>query len=203
MPTMPPEFENIIRLIQTLPGVGRKSAMRIAFHFLKQPQEDITDFAQGLHQFHDHIKLCGTCFALKSVNEICQYCHSKRHNGQICVVEQPSDIFHVEQTGDFFGIYHVLLGVLNPLEGVHPQHIKLNQLYTRIKEDNNLQEVIVATNPSIEGDATAHYIASLLQDCTHVKISRIASGMATGSQLDFADAQMISRSFKARTEIIV
>ncbi len=200
---MPEELDHITDLISSLPGIGRKSAARISFFLLQQSSEYIQDFASSLTGFHANIAYCSNCGALKKKSAPCSFCENdSRNDNIICVVEQPSDIYSIENTGDYQGQYHVLMGVLSPLDGIGPEDLRLNELVSRLNDE--ITEIIVATNPSIEGNATAHYILDLVKN--HYKgqqpqVSRIASGLALGSQLDYADSAVISQSLKARTPV--
>ena len=196
---MLPEFDEIVEIFKSLPGIGGRSAVRIGFHLLKQPRERLDYISKKMLSFYDMIEYCSICAALKSRHYDCIYCNeSQRLGTHICIVEEPSDIFIIEKTGEFKGLYHVLMGALSPLDGIGPNDLRLSQLKKRIETSPKIEEVIVATNPTIEGNATAHYIATLLAPFNHIKISRIASGLATGSQLDFADSQIIKQSIKQR-----
>ncbi len=202
---MIPQLENLADIISGFPGVGKKSAMRIAFYLLGRPQEYIRDFIATLENFHSTIEFCEVCGALKEVDSGCHYCDNTRDQATLCVVEQPSDLYAIEKTGDYKGSYHVLMGSLSPLDGVGPEDIRLKELFHRI-QTGNISEVIVATNPSVEGNATAHYIARHLNQTdntnrTAPSVTRIASGMAMGSQLEYTDARVISQSIRSRTLI--
>ena len=197
------EFDEIVDIFKSLPGIGSRGAVRIAFHLLKQPKERLDYISQKLLHFYESIEYCNLCAALKSTNDSCIYCNTElRTNTQICIIEEPSDIFVIEKTGEFKGLYHVLMGVLSPLDGIGPKDLRLAQLKKRIEDNQNIEEVIVATNPTIEGNATANYIATFLAEFKYLKITRIASGLATGSQLDFADSQIVKQSIKHRINII-
>ena len=196
---MLPELDSVTRFFSLLPGIGYKSAMRIAFHLLKQDQEQLNYFADTLRSIHKSVGLCTKCGSVKAAETDCRFCEvSSRDDTLICVVEEPSDVFLIENSGEFSGLYHVLMGVLSPLDGVGPKDIRLDELKNRLQENTKLEEIIVATNPTIEGNATANYIAELAVSVKPVKVSRIASGLAAGSYLDYADSQVISQSLKGR-----
>lgn len=192
------ELETLIQYFARLPGLGKKSAARIAFRLIAQDEPEVKNFTDAIQNLKANIEFCPICSSLKSKTQPCQFCSSaKRDKTQICVVEQPSDVMAVENTGEYNGLYHVLMGVLSPIDGFGPEDIRLKELKERISNDT--REIIVATNPSIEGNATAHYILSMLENRhPNVKISRIASGLAIGSQLEYADARVLSQSLKAR-----
>lgn len=192
------ELNQVTSLISSLPGIGRKSAQRIALHLLKQDSSYIEHFIEGLRNFHNNVVCCTECGALQSIHQRCDFCGPSRDTSSLCIVEQPSDIFAIESTGEHQGLYHVLGGVLSPLDGVNPEDLTLDALKSRVEKLEKLNEIIIATNPSVEGNATAHYIAQLLEASPHLKITRLASGLALGSQLEYADSQAISLSFRAR-----
>lgn len=204
---MSPELHDVTEAISSLPGIGKKSAQRIAFYLLKLEPHQLNQFTTKIQKFHDNTEFCSQCGAIKSKEQSCSFCDTERESSVICVVEQPSDIFAIENTSDYHGRYHVLMGVLSPLDGIGPDDIRLASLKKRVHENRAVTEVIVATNPSIEGDATANYIASMFADLENepersgFSVTRIASGLAAGSQLDFADSQIITKSLRARTLI--
>ena len=193
------ELNHVADAFASFPGIGRKSAMRIAFYLLKRPSEQITYFSDILKNLHQKIEFCLRCGAVKSKQESCQYCD--RNSSVLCVVEEPTDIFSVENSGEFKGIYHVLMGVLSPIDGIGPEDIRIKELKKRIEDETNIEEIIVATNPTLEGNTTAHYIAKLARSLKDIKITRIASGLASGTLLDYADSQVISQSIRDRTLI--
>lgn len=194
------ELNRVIEEISSLPGIGRKSAARLAFHFLRQSPDELKRFTGTLHEFHTNVDTCNVCGSLKSSAENCHFCESaRRDRSTICVVEQPSDIYIIENTGEYNGLYHVLNGVLNPLDGISPEDIRINELIERLNADSSVNEIIVATNPSVEGNATAHYIAASIS--SGIKVTRIATGLALGSQLDYADSVSVSQSLRARTPV--
>lgn len=197
---MPPELIAAIEAIQSLPGIGRRSAMRIAFDFIRQGRPYAQNFSEVLLQLVEKIAGCGRCGAYKSTTENCPYCDNpRRHSDTLCVVEHPSDIYAVENTGEFLGLYHVLGGVLSPLDGIGPQELRMPELADRVKA-LQVKEVIVAANPSVEGNATGHYIADMLKP-SGVRVTRIATGLALGQMLDYAETQAISQSLKQRIEL--
>ena len=202
---MNPELSRVTALISSLPGIGQKSAMRIAFHLLRQPRENIEAFAEALTSFHQNVEYCPECSAIKSADSPCSYCNNPERNREvICIIEQPADVYSIESTGEFSGLYHVLMGVLSPLDGIGPDDLRIKEL--KIRLNSGIQEVIIATNPSIEGNATANFIASMISEelnLTALKVTRIATGLALGSQLDFTDSQVISQSIRGRVTMNV
>ena len=199
---MLPELLNITEAFSSLPGIGNKSAMRIAFYLLKREPEQIKQFLNTLEDFHEKVDFCSDCGSVKSAKCKCRFCDtSSRNHSIMCVTEEPSDVFLIENSGEFNGIYHVLMGVLSPLDGIGPKDIRLHELKQRIQSNQDLTEVIIATNPTIEGNATADYIAEIITQTRAIKISRIASGLAAGSYLDYADSQVISQAIRTRIMI--
>ena len=192
-------LEEITELISGFPGIGRKSAQRIAFFLLRQPSAYIDRLSNSLKEFHDGVEFCSRCGALKELETECSLCAPGRDQSSICVVEQPSDAFAIERSGDYRGLYHILMGSLSPLDGVGPEDIRLAELFSRAEQESGLHEIIIATNPNVEGNATANYIASRLAQNPRIKISRIATGLPLGSQLEYSDSQLIAQSIKART----
>ena len=196
------ELNHVADIFASFPSIGRKSAMRIVFYLLKKPSEQIAYFSDTLKNLHEKIEFCLHCGAVKSKKENCQYCDShKRDPSALCVVEEPSDIFSVENSGEYKGIYHVLMGVLSPINGIGPKDIRIKELKKRIEDETSIEEIIVATNPTLEGNTTAHYIAKLASSLRDIKITRIASGLASGTSLDYADSQVISQSIRDRMPI--
>lgn len=202
-------FDEVVSAISSLPGIGKRSAMRIAFHLLKRKTSSFYSFIKILDNFYQSTKFCEICGAMVFEDNKCTFCNShKREYNTICIVEQPSDIFYIEQSGSYHGQYHVLMGVLDPMNGIYPENLRIQELKSRItlslkdinEKQQKIEEIIIATNPSIEGDATAQYIKVLLEEPQYpLKISRIATGMTKGSQLDFTDANVISHSMQFRT----
>jgi recombination protein RecR len=198
-----PEFaEPLARLIQEckrLPGIGQKSAQRIAFYLLRSPREDAQNLAQAILDIKDKLGICAECNNI-SDGELCLYCRDPyREQSQICVVEEPHNIVPVETTHTFRGLYHVLHGAISPLRGIGPEQLRIKNLVDRIRK-NEIQEVILATNPTVEGEATAVYLSRLLKPLGP-KITRIAMGIPVGSDLDFADEVTMSRSLENRREM--
>jgi recombination protein RecR len=198
-----PEFaEPLARLIQEckrLPGIGQKSAQRIAFHLLRAPREDAEALAQAVLDIKDKLGICAQCNNI-SDGELCLYCRDPhREHDQICVVEEPHNILPIEATHAFRGLYHVLHGAISPLRGIGPEQLKIKGLVDRLHQ-NELQEIILATNPTVEGEATAVYLSRLLKPLGP-RITRIAMGIPVGSDLEFADEVTMSRSLENRREM--
>ena len=199
---MPDFAEPLARLItefKRLPGIGQKSAQRLAFHVLRAGREDAEHLAQAILDVKDKLGLCTVCNNI-SDGELCQYCTDPHRDGQVvCVVEEPPNIVGIETTRQFMGRYHVLHGALSPLRGIGPETLKIKGLVERIGK-GEIQEVIVATNPTVEGEATAVYLARLLKPLG-VKVTRIAMGIPVGSDLEFADEVTISKAMEGRREM--
>jgi recombination protein RecR len=198
-----PEFaEPLARLIQEckrLPGIGQKSAQRIAFHLLRSPREDAQNLAQAILDIKDKLGICIECNNISDA-DLCLYCRDPhRERNQICVVEEPHNIVPVETTRTFRGLYHVLHGAISPLRGIGPEQLRIKNLVDRLHK-NEIQEVILATNPTVEGEATAVYLSRLLKPLGP-RITRIAMGIPVGSDLDFADEVTMSRSLENRREM--
>ncbi|MEE0879708.1 MAG: recombination mediator RecR [Treponemataceae bacterium] len=179
-----------------LPGIGKKSAMRISNHLLKADQVFLENFAKQLVELHSRIHQCSECGSYTETDP-CQICTNPlRERNLMCVVEQPQDVNTIENSGEFRGIFHVLGGLISPLEGIGPDQLPIGKLIDRIKKEN-VTEVIIATNPTVEGDTTALYIQQILKQ-TGVKVSRLASGLPVGGDLEYADKLTLARSFRGR-----
>ncbi len=198
-----PEFaEPLARLIQEckrLPGIGQKSAQRIAFHLLRSPREDAEQLAQAVLDVKDKLGICAECNNI-SDGELCLYCRDPhRDHLKICVVEEPHNIVPIETTHAFHGVYHVLYGTISPLRGIGPDQLRIKGLVDRLHA-NEIEEIILATNPTVEGEATAVYLSRLLKPLGP-RVTRIAMGVPVGSDLDFADEVTMSRSLENRREM--
>jgi recombination protein RecR len=193
--------EPLARLInecKRLPGIGQKSAQRIAFFLLRSPREDAQNLAQAILDIKDKLGICSECNNI-SDGELCLYCRDPhREHNQICVVEEPHNIVPVETT-HFRGVYHVLHGTISPLRGIGPEQLRIKNLIDRLAK-NDVQEIILATNPTVEGEATAVYLSRLLKPLGP-RITRIAMGIPVGSDLDFADEVTMTRSLENRREM--
>ncbi len=195
------EIESLDRLINEfskLPGVGKKTAQRYAYFLLTQSEEEVKNFATSMIDAKQKIHFCKIC-ANFTDKEICDVCARPNKAPIICVVKEPKDVLAIEKVREFNGSYHVLHGVINPLENKGPNDINIRSLLTRVK-DEKIEEVIVATNPDVEGEATAMYIANLLKPLG-VKVSRIAQGISMGSELEYTDAVTLSKALSSRREI--
>ena len=182
-----------------LPGIGRKSAGRLAYHVLKMPDEKAELFAKSITEAKKNIHYCEKCCNFTD-KKICNICEDKaRDNSTVCVVEDPRDVGAIERTGEYSGGYHVLHGSISPLNGVGPDDIHIKELITRVPKEN-VKEVIIATNPTVEGEATAMYISKLLKPL-RVKITRLAYGIPVGASLEYADEVTLSRAIQGRSEI--
>lgn len=199
--------EPVAKLIdefKRLPGIGHKSAQRLAFHILRRPQAEVDGFAQSLLEVKQKIVFCSACNNLTDVDP-CLYCgNPKRDRSIICIVEEPYNLVAVEKTRSFKGLYHVLHGTLSPIRGIGPDELMLSNLIPRLRPENNdgieIREIIVATNPTTEGEATANYIARLLKPLG-VMVTRIAMGMPVGSDLEFVDEVTMDRALANRHAI--
>jgi len=191
-------LEKCIHELSKLPGIGSKSASRIAFFLLKTPKANVDALVGAINQLKDNIRYCEECGGI-SDEAVCSVCSdNERDRTTLCVVEEPEDMLSIEKSGAFNGLYHVLGGVISPLDGVGPEELSINKLVERCK--SGIKEVIIATNPTIEGDATALYIASLLKPL-HIKVMRIAHGLPVGSDLEFVDAPTLAKSITGRREM--
>jgi recombination protein RecR len=192
-------LERLKQAFQALPGIGRRSAERLAFHILRNSREEAATLADAIMAVKDNVFHCRTCFNLTE-EDPCPICRSAtRDTAQVWVVEQPKDVLALEQTGLVRGVYHVLMGHIAPLEGVEPGDLTIDALAQRVR-GGQVEEVILATNPTVEGDGTALYIESLLRD-EGVKVTRLARGLAVGSQLEFATVGMLEAAIRGRSSI--
>lgn len=194
--------EPLARLInefKRLPGIGQKSAQRIAFHIMRASRDDAEHLAQTIMDVKDKLRICTVCNNISDA-ELCQYCRDpERDQSVVCVVEDPNNIVGVEVTRQFRGLYHVLGGALSPLRGIGPEQLRIKSLVDRIAK-GSLQEIIVATNPTVEGEATAVYLSKLLKPLG-MKVTRIAMGVPVGSDLEFADEVTMWKAMEGRREI--
>lgn len=188
----------LIAQFEKLPGVGPKSAQRLAFHVLRMPEDDVRRFAEALRNARESLRFCTTCQNV-SESETCEICADHRRDpSMICVVGEPRDIAAVERINEYRGLYHVLHGLLSPMDDVGPEDIKVRELVARMQ--GNVTEVIVATNPTVEGDATALYLAKLIKPLG-VRVTRLAHGMPVGGELDYADSATLLSALEYRREI--
>ena len=191
--------ENLITQLSKLPGIGRKTAQRLAFFILTMPSEEARGIAAAIVDIKDKARFCSVCFNITDTDP-CNICSDpSRDKKRICVVEEPSNILAVERTGIFKGTYHVLLGALSPLDGITPDRLKINELARRIQSEGT-SEVILATNPNTKGEMTAQYITELLKP-SNIRITRIAYGLPIGSDIEFADEVTLTKALEGRREM--
>jgi recombination protein RecR len=191
--------QNLIDELGRLPGIGPKSAQRIAFHILKVDAEDARRLARSITEAKERVTWCRRCYNFAE-GELCTFCRDERRDPQVvCVVEEPRDIVAIERTGEFKGRYHVLQGAISPIEGIGPEQLRVKELLTRIS-DEGVNEVILATNPNIEGEATAMYLAKLLKPAG-LRVTRIASGLPVGGDLEYADEVTLGRALEGRRDV--
>ena len=197
MALYPKSANVLIEQLSKLPGVGRKTAQRLAFYILKSDNEDIKNLSEAVTNIKKNIIFCDCC-GMMTENTICEICtDSDREDSVICVVEEPQDIYAFEKTNSFKGRYHVLGGVLSPLDGVGPDDLNLKTLYARVEHG---MEIILATNPSIEGDTTSLYLAKMLENLG-AKVTRLARGLPVGSDLEYMDELTLARAMEGRTVV--
>ncbi len=190
----------LIRAIARLPGLGRKSATRIAYHMLASDRSEVQRLAELLHTLHDSIIRCSVCGSFTE-DDPCPVCtDSGRDRATICVVEHPQDVAAMEASNEYHGLYHVLGGVIAPIEGVGPGDLAIGSLVRRCTEPE-IHEVIIATNPTVEGDTTALYVAQQLENNTNVAVTRLALGLPVGGDLEYADRLTLARSLRGRTSL--
>jgi len=194
---LPEPLSRLVEQLQRLPGIGAKSAQRLAFHVLKTPREDAERLCEAIRDVKDRVTYCSVCNNITD-SDPCVYCTGTRDHRVICVVEEPQNVSVVEKTREFKGMYHVLMGTLSPLHGVGPDDLKIKGLLTRVA-DGGVEEVILATSPTVEGEATALYLARLLKPLG-VRVTRIAMGIPVGSDLEYADEVTMTRAMEGRRE---
>ena len=197
--SLPDPLTRLIEEFQRLPGVGPKGAQRLAFHILKTPREQTERLVEALRDVKERVTYCSVCSNTTDIDP-CVYCSSETRNHKlICVVEEPQNVTAIERTRDFKGVYHVLMGALSPLQGVGPDELKIKGLLTRVGQ-GNVEEIILATNPNVEGEATALYLARLLKPLG-VRVTRIAMGVPVGSDLEYADEVTMHKAMEGRREV--
>jgi len=195
----PPAVGRLVEALQRLPGIGPKTAQRLTYHLLKQPAEQVRDLADALTELKTRVLNCSRCFNVAE-SDPCRICADPaRDPGLLCVVEEPNDLVALERTGEYRGRYHVLLGALSPLDGIGPDELKVRELLARLEADP-VREVILATNPNVEGDATAIYLAKLLRPLG-MSVTRIARGLPVGGDLEYADEVTLTRALEGRREM--
>lgn len=191
--------QQLIDELGRLPGIGPKSAQRIAFHLLKVAPEDAQRLARAIVEAKERVSWCRRCYNLAE-GELCTFCRDERRDANVlCIVEEPRDIVAIERTGEYRGRYHVLQGAISPIEGVGPEQLRIKELLARLPAEG-VTEVILATNPNIEGEATAMYLARLLKPLG-VRVTRIASGLPVGGDLEYADEVTLGRALEGRHEL--
>ena len=192
-------IQDLIDELGRLPGVGPKSAQRIAFHVLSADPTDVKRLALALQRVKELVRFCTTCFNVAE-GEQCRICRdARRHDEAICVVEEPKDVVAIEKTGEFRGRYHVLGGAINPLEGIGPDNLRIRELMTRL-QSGEVKELILATDPNTEGEATATYLALLVKPMG-LRVTRLASGLPVGGDLEYADEVTLTRALEGRREL--
>ncbi|HWI40802.1 MAG TPA: recombination mediator RecR [Verrucomicrobiae bacterium] len=190
-------FTKLLAELKKLPGVGERTALRLAFHLLKSPEKAAV-LAESLLEVRERVRFCSTCFGITE-DDPCSLCSGNRDRSKICVVEEPQDLLAVERTGAFHGLYHVLQGALSPVHGVTPADLRIQELLTRLR-DGAVVEVVVATNFSVEGEATALYLTRLIKPLG-LTVTRLAHGIPLGSELEFVDAATVQRALEGRKEL--
>ena len=192
-----PSVENLVAQLQKLPGVGARTAQRLAFHVLQQPKDEAHALAAALEEVKERVRFCRECGNLTE-DETCAIClDTRRDHSLICVVEQPVDVVSLERTHEYRGLYHVLGGALSPLDGVEPADLRIDELFRRV-EATGVQEVVLATNPNMTGEATAAFLADRLRG--RVRVTRLASGLPVGGDLEYADEVTLGRALAGRRE---
>ncbi len=193
-----PSVENLVAQLTRLPGVGSRTAQRLAFHILQRPKDEALALAQALEEVKERVRFCRECGNLTE-DEVCAICtDARRDHALICVVEQPVDVVSLERTAEYRGLYHVLGGALSPLDGVEPSDLRIDELLRRV-EANGVQEVVLATNPNMTGEATAAFLADRLRG--RVRVTRLASGLPVGGDLEYADEVTLGRALSGRREM--
>ena len=193
-----PSVDNLIAQLSRLPGIGTRTAQRLSFHILRASKEDALALADAIREVKERIRFCAECGNLTE-EELCLICRdARRDRSVICVVEQPADLISMERTAAFRGVYHVLGGALSPLDGIDPEHLKIDELLARV-DRNGVQEVVLATNPNMTGEATASFLADRLRDRT--RVTRLASGLPVGGDLEYADEVTLGRALTGRREM--
>jgi recombination protein RecR len=199
MPYYAGPVATLIEELSKLPGIGPKSAQRLAFYILKSPADEAKKLSRAIDEVKDKIHFCEECFNVTD-QQRCEFCRNgDRDVSVVCVVEEPKDIVAIEKTGEFKGLYHVLQGAISPIDGIGPDDIRVKELLKRLGERGS-QEIIVATNPNIEGEATAMYLAKLVKPLG-VRVTRIASGLPVGGDLEYADEVTLGRALEGRREM--
>ena len=198
MQVVPPALERLIKDLSKLPGIGNKTASRLALHIMRSPAEEARTLASDLAELHTAVKLCSSCFIF-SETDPCKICSNPSRNANlVCVVEGPDDLLAIEKTGAYQGLYHILHGVLAPMDGVGPEEIKINELVDRVRK-RKIGEILIATSSTVPGEATASYLARILHQ-ESVKVTRLACGIPMGMDIKYADEVTLSRAIETRRE---
>lgn len=195
----PPSIIKLIRNLSRLPGIGEKTAERLAMHILRLTNKEVEQLSLSIKEIKEKVRLCSLCFAL-SDSELCSICNDRTRTSSIlCVIEQPADRVAIEKSGAYTGMYHILQGALSPMDGIGPDNIRIKELISRVAE-GKVEEVVLATSTNVEGEATAAYIAERLESC-RVKVTRIASGVPMGGDLKYVDMVTLKRAMDSRHTI--
>jgi recombination protein RecR len=193
-----PAVDNLVAQLTQLPGIGRRTAQRLAFHLLQVPKQEALALAEAIAEVKERVRFCRECGNLTE-DELCAIClDARRDRTIVCVVEQPVDVVSLERTAEYRGLYHVLGGALSPLDGVEPEHLRIDELLHRV-ERNGVGEVVLATNPNMTGEATAAYLADRLRG--RVRVTRLASGLPVGGDLEYADEVTLGRALAGRRDV--
>jgi recombination protein RecR len=193
-----PSVDNLVAQLTRLPGVGTRTAQRLAFHLLRVPRDEALALAAAIEEVKERVRFCRECGNLTE-EEVCGIClDARRDHSLICVVEQPADLISIERTAEYRGLYHVLGGALSPLDGVEPEHLRIDELLRRV-ERNGVDEVVLATNPNMTGEATAAFLADRLRG--RARVTRLASGLPVGGDLEYADEVTLGRALSGRREM--
>ena len=193
-----PAVDNLVAQLSKLPGVGQRTAQRLAFHLLSRPKAEALSLAEAIQEVKERVRFCDECGNLTE-EERCGICRdARRDHALICVVEQPQDLVSLERTHEYRGLYHVLGGSLSPLDGIEPEHLRIDELLKRV-ERNGVQEVVLATNPNMTGEATAAFLADRLRG--KVRVTRLASGLPVGGDLEYADEVTLGRALAGRRDM--
>jgi len=193
-----PSVDNLVAQLTRLPGIGSRTAQRLAFHILQTPKDEALALAEAVREVKERVRFCRECGNLTE-EEVCAIClDARRDHAVICVVEQPVDLVSLERTAEFRGLYHVLGGALSPLDGVEPSDLRIDELLSRV-DRNGVEEVVLATNPNMTGEATAAYLADRLRG--RVRVTRLASGLPVGGDLEYADEVTLGRALIGRREV--
>ena len=199
MNVVPPALARLIADLSRLPGIGKKTATRLALHIMRRPASEAQSLGRSFAELHGAIRLCGKCFAFSETNPCIICSDSQRDQRLVCVVEGPGDLMAIEKTGSFKGTYHILHGVLSPMDGVGPEEIKVKALVDRVRR-NKVAEILIATSSTVPGEATAAFLIKTLQEETSTKVTRLACGIPMGMDIKYADELTLSRAIESRKD---